>query len=484
MSEKIMKKSRVLIAALLGTVMIAALTIWGCGTSHYDNPVADGVNAAVTTKTATALITAADLKTWVDAGLVNKTGGYDRVVILDVTSNEADGTNKYSSVGHIPGAYLVTGGNGYFQAARAEGPLSTTGAMVCTGDVMDTLIQNAGIDAYTTIVLTTKSGATSALDLTRPYATFRYWGFPKNRIKVLQGANDAWKAAGYALTSQPTVVQKSTYGVSQGKSNLNADMRVSLSEMIATVKGIVAGNAGKVYILDTVRGATQISATTDLLAPGAVKNPIAPATTPVGVPASYTPFDGAVKGSYRFPLTDVITGVTFNTDPTVIKNFISAAVGADNLTTISTKLGSDSAKTLIAMCRAGNNASQAYFVLDGIAYYNSNVVDIKWYDGSLGQWTLMASKDAANPTHGGQLAVGSIWDTTSLMDNLNWNVGRLPALTSAGYPQSIIVNYASRVYGVEPSFAEGNQLEEADKAYRSVVVAPSGGAAAGGGGGC
>lgn len=461
MSEKMMKKSKGLIAVLLGTVMIAALTIWGCGTSSYDNPVSDGVNAAVTTKTATALITAADLKGWMDAGLVNKAGGYDRVVILDVTANATDGTNKYNSVGHIPGAYLVPEGNAYFQATRAEGPMSATGAMVCTGVTMDTLIQNAGIDAYTTIVLTTNSG--SALDLTRPYATFRYWGFPKNRIKVLQGSNPAWTAAGYALTSQPTVVQKSTYGVSQGKSNLNADMRVSLSEMIATVKGIVAGNTGKVYILDTVRPAPPaggIFKTVDLITAG-----------------TYTPFDGFVKGSYGFILSNVITGTTFKT-AAEIKTFISGAFAGDGATSTTTigDANRDAATTFIAMCRAGNNASQGYFVLDGIAYYNSSV-DVKWYDGSLGQWNLCASKDhlALNGTNaGGQLAVGSIWDTTSLMDSLTWNVDRSLA----------IVNYATRVYGVEPGFAEGNQIETADKAYRSVVISPSGGAAAGGGGGC
>ncbi|WP_243688965.1 hypothetical protein [Geotalea toluenoxydans] len=128
------------------------------------------------------------------------------------------------------------------------------------------------------------------------------------------------------------------------------------------------------------------------------------------------------------------------------------------------------------MCRAGNNASQAYFALDGIAYYNSDV-DIKWYDGSLGQWNLMASSDhtAVNGANaGGKLKVGSIWDTTSLMDNLTWNVDR--AFT--------IVDYSARVLGVEPSFADGDQLEAADRAYRSTVTGTSGGGGSAGGGGC
>ena len=181
-----------------------------------------------------------------------------------------------------------------------------------------------------------------------------------------------------------------------------------------------------------------------------------------------------------------------------IKAYISAAVGSDNVTTIG-DANRDSAKTFITMCRAGNNASQAYFILDGIAYYDSNV-DIKWYDGSLGQWNLMASSDhtAADTTAtvvnaGGKLSVGSIWDTTSLMDNLTWNVGRtavVPVVPATTPPttktiQRPIIDYGTRVFGVEPSFAEGNQLENADAAYRSPVTTTTGGGSANsGGGGC
>lgn len=461
MSEKVMKKGKAFIATLLGVIAVVSLTIWGCGTSGYDGQTA-GTQAI--TKTDTALIDAATLKGWVDAGLVNKQAGYERVVILDVSTNPViapattpstdDSTNAYNTVGHIPGAQLISAGSAAFYETRAEGPMSITGSMVCTGATMDSLIQKAGIDATTTIVLTTNG--TSALNLTRAYTTFRYWGFPKSRIKVLQSGNAGWTAAGYALTSNVPSIQKSTYGVAQnGKSNVNTDMRVSLGEMIAYVKGIVAGNAGNVYILDTVRPANPgIFKTTDLLATG------------------YTPFDGYVKGSYGFPLASVITGVTFKTADE-IKAAVSAAFSS---TSTIGDANRDSAKTFITMCRAGNNASQAYFVLDGIAYYNSNV-DIKWYDGSLGQWNLCASKDhlALNGTNaGGKLAVGSIWDTTSLMDSLTWNVDR--GLT--------IVDYSARVYGVEPSFAEGNQLETADKAYRSAVTGTTGGSGSSGGGGC
>ena len=456
MSEMLLRKNGIFFAGLLCIMSLMLLAMGGCGTKGYDDPAA----SAVTTKTATALIQASDLKQWEDAGLVNKTGGYDRVVILDVSSNASDGSNAYNSVGHIPGAQLISAGSAAFMDnTRAEGPLSITGSMVCTGATIDNLIQNSGIDANTTIVLTTNT--TSTINVCRAYATFRYWGFPKNRIKVLNGGNAGWIAAGYNLTANIPSIQKSTYGVAQnGTTTINTDMRVSLGEMIAYVNGIVAGNAGKVTILDTIRPNTVSGPTKDLID-----------TT------LFTPFDGAMKGSYRFPYGNLVSpaGTLYFKDAATLQADISAAVGGDGITTIG-DANRDATKTFIVFCRAGNAASVAYFALDGIAYYNANV-DIKWYDGSLGQWNLMASSDhtALDGTNaGGKLAVGSIWDTTSLMDNLTWNVDR----------GNTIVNYGSRVFGVEPSFAEGNQIETTDRAYRSTVTGSGGGTDPGEGGGC
>lgn len=459
MTQQVWKKGRIMLAGLCGIAMLTLVGLWGCGTSGYDNPS----TATVTTKTPTALIQAADLKQWADAGLVNKAGGYDRVVILDISGNATDGSNAYDTVGHIPGAQLISAGSAAFKAERAEGPLNRTGEMVCTGATIDTLIQNAGIDGNTTIVLTSNAAnTTGAINAARAYTTFRYWGFAKNRLKILNGGNKGWTDAGYTLTSIVPTIRKSTYGVAQnGTTNVNTDMRVSLSEMIAYANGIVAGNAGKVTIIDTVRGsATVVNAT--------VSGP----TADLLDATKFTPFDGAIKGSYSYHATRMLTSGMYFKDTATIKADISAAFGTDGVTALG-DANRDATKTFISLCRAGNYASIGYFILDGIAYYDSSV-DVKWYDGSLGQWNLMAAADAANPTLGGKLAVGSIWDTTFLMDNLTWNVNR----------GKTIIDYVSRVYGVEPSYAEGNQIETTDRAYRSAVSSPTGGGTSNSGGGC
>lgn len=463
MFEMLLRKKGIIFVGMLSILSLMLLTISGCGTKGYDDPAAN----AVTTKTATALIQASDLKGWADAGLVNKAGGYDRVVILDVSANAADGSNAYNTVGHIPGACLISGGSAAFQDnTRAEGPLSVTGALVCTGAAIDTLIQNAGIDENTTIVLTSNSAnTTGAINVTRAYATFRYWGFPKNRLKVLDGGNAGWTAAGYTLSTVVPSIQKSSYGVAQnGTTNINTEMRVSLSEMIAYVTGIAAGNSNKVTVIDTVRGSTTV-----------VNSTVSGPTSDLLDTTRFTPFDGAIKGSYSYHATRMLRSGLFFKDAATIKADISAAFGTDGLTPLG-DANRDATRTFISLCRAGNFASIGFFALDGIAYYNSSV-EVKWYDGSYGQWNLMASTDqtAVNGTNaGGKLAVGSIWNTTSLMDNLTWNVDRAQT----------IVPYAPRVFGIEPSFAEGNQLEITDKAYRSSVSGSGGGSDDGGGGGC
>lgn len=469
------KKGRILLTSMIGVLALTMLTLWGCGGgggSSYDNPA----SSAVTTKTATALIQAETLKGWVDAGLVNKAlGSYDRVVILDISADATDnrGTvettddvkyNLYNTVGHIPGAQLISAGSNAFKAERAEGPLNKTGEMVCTGETIDALIQNAGIDGNTTIVLTSNAAnTTGAINVARAYTTFRYWGFPKNRLKVLNGGNAAWDAA-YDLTMVVPTIKKSTYGVAQnGTTNINTDVRVSLSEMIQYVNGIANGNADKVTIVDTVRGTT-----------ATVNATVSGPTADLIDSTKFTPFDGAVKGSYSYHATRMLTSGMYFKDATQIRADLVAAFGTNGATPLG-EAGLDGTKTFISLCRAGNYASIGYFILDGIAYYNSTV-DVKWYDGSLGQWNLMAAKDAANPTRGGQLAVGSIWDTQLLMDNLTWN---------AEAPRSkTIIDYASRVYVVEPSYAEGNQIENTDKAYRSTVSGSTSGGGASAGGNC
>lgn len=206
-------------------LFLIPLSLNSCSTSSYDSPV--------TSQTTSVLIQPETLKAWIDSGIVNSTG-YDRVVVLDVNSQA-----NYNA-GHIPGAQFLSSGDLY--QIRKEGP-ATDVNMVIDGAHMDALIQRYGIDQNSTIVFTAGTSTPSAgnvLNASRAYWTFRYWGFPKEKLKVLDGINAAW-AAVYSLTTSPSpATATSTYSV-KNNAGFRADLRASLADMISVAEGRVPG---------------------------------------------------------------------------------------------------------------------------------------------------------------------------------------------------------------------------------------------------
>jgi 3-mercaptopyruvate sulfurtransferase SseA len=212
------------LAALLLCLLLVPLIMNSCSTSEYSTPI--------TPRTSATLLSPETLKTWIDSGIVNSTG-FDRVVILDVTSMAT------YTAGHIPGAQFVN--NNDMSQIRQEGP-STGITEVLQGARMDALVQKYGIDKETTVVFTSGAaapGSGSVLSATRAYWTFRYWGFPKEKLKVLDGINFSWNAL-YGLTpGDPPVPAPSTYSV-KNNVQLKTDLKASLGDMINVAEGRVA----------------------------------------------------------------------------------------------------------------------------------------------------------------------------------------------------------------------------------------------------
>lgn len=226
-------------ALLFLIILILPLILQGCGGGRgsYDIP---------STTESPTVIAPATLKSWIDSGKVNGTG-YDRVVILDVTSSES-----LYSAGHIPGAqYLNTDD---ITQTRSEGVIYVVN-QILDGSTMDALLQKYEIDGKTTVVFTSASptaGSPAAyLYVGRAYFTFRYWGFPKERLKVLDGLNAAYASAGYELSTasagrelsaETSLVARSTYSVTQNPS-IRTDLNASLQEMIDLADGKGPANA-------------------------------------------------------------------------------------------------------------------------------------------------------------------------------------------------------------------------------------------------
>lgn len=381
-----------------------------------------------TATTSTPLIDAAVLKDWIDDGLVNGAGN-TRVVVLDV------GSQATYSAGHIPGAQFVNSADIYQN--RQEGPAVDVN-MVLDGPHMDALVQKYGIDDTTTIVFTTSS----ILNATRAYWTFRYWGFPKEKLKVLDGLNTTWGTTYGLSTAASPSPSPSTYSVKSNVS-LRTDLRASLSEMI----GVASGSSVNTVILDSRSTATSGSYAGIAGSTGGVFNPS----------GDFVVFEGHIKGAQALNYTTMYDATTLQ--------FKSSG----DLTAMLATVGIDSTKTTYTHCRTGVIASLSFFVLDAVLGWPA--VD---YDGSWSQWGQL-SADSAN---GGMLAADSPWrtDIASLSESITYNhatkaVERLAldgGICSSSTSTTGTITYSPA--GCTPVAPESyatsaNQIEEADAVY-------------------
>jgi len=479
-NNNMFKNTKGRMTALLYVIAIVLL-LWGCGggVSSYDAVSTE----PVLTQTATPSIVPATLKSWMDSGLVlGVSAPYvsgEKVVILDYT-------DKISyQVGHIPGAVWVDGSE--LLLTRLEG-VGDMASLVTDGAHMDAIIQRAGIDENTSIVCT-GSGLSSA---TRLYATLRYWGFPKSRIKLLEGVTSGWKTANPTLmsTDAPTITP-STYCVTpNGVNRVQADLRASLGEMMDVVKNFDGTKhaiiddltnqvAANIYDPLTVKSTDPLKKNMYLGYPGSTSGllPYAVSTT-----TEYVVFEGHMKNAVNLYAGNLYASNVFKS--------------AADLKTLFNGVGMDETKTAYVYCRAGNFATLAFYALDAILGWN-----VVWYDGSWGQWALMADKN------GGKLKAGSIWCTYPLsvssvavtntddgnpkyardaVDGVTYNI--LNNTTPTGTTKFTIQPlpyYSALDTFTTVTDPNASQVEKADKAYKSPISSSSGGSTGGSsGGGC
>ena len=367
------------------------------------------INDPTATATLGVLIAPSTLQTWMDDGLVNAASG-ERVVVLDVTSQSA------YAAGHIPGAQLWdTAGQA---VTRVEGPTEAVN-MVIPPETMNERIQALGIDENTTIVLT--SSQTRSFYPSRAYFTFRYYGWPKSRLKVLNGYNGAWVPT--ELTTEATDLTDSTLTV-QDIGNLRTDLRAALPELM---KGISDG----VGIPVDMRGS---SAATAGSTTGVFSDDHG---------ADYVVFDGTMKGGKYYTYSNFQVDAA-NGD----YRFKSAVDIRDALNAI----GLDGTELVYSMCRTAYIASTGFFVLDAILDW-----PVMIYDGSWSQWGSMSD----NADKLGELPAGSPWavDNSTYMEVINYNVD----MTKAVEP----LNPDSSALSLDPSDSEANQVENTDEEYQT-----------------
>lgn len=320
--------------ALTGSVGVVAVS--GCqgdgdgstGTPTSGTTPTPGETPASTVRPSspdTVLVGPEQVKAWNEAGLVNGDGSDgDRVVILRVGNVDA-----YED-GHVPGAVPWA----TLHETRVEA-LAPTGPMVPTGGVVDEVLQTAGVDEDTTILISPANPLFGA----QAYWTLRYWGFPRRRVKLLDAGYSQTGLVEYLVEGGSPDLEASEYSV-RDLGGPNADLRLSLGEMIQLVDGVNAGDRPD-QIVDLRSG------------------PDATIETATVVPSP------SLHGG------DAFDSVAPWHEP------------ADLETTFFEEAGLDPDVPIVTYCNTGYQGSMGFFALDGLL----GLDDVAVYDGSFdSQW--------------------------------------------------------------------------------------------------
>lgn len=428
----------------LGLAVALFLGLVGCGgdngTSSYKNPV---------TSTSTgAVITASQLIAWADEGKINAPfGTADRVVVISVAGRAAFTSTTRK---HIPDAVVLDPVELTMTREEALGP---TGTMMLSGPLMDALVRKLGIDERTTVVLTAPRASTDSeyYQLSVAYWTFRYWGFSRDRIKILNGGDDAWEVAGQVLTDAVVSVPPSTFSVTANKT-LKDVVRYSLGETLTLIDSInrdrtvlntwqlldVRGFTTSPYLANTLRGA----------------------------------------GGYQFVSSRVNGETTRNRiwpdRETLISRMATSAV-MDGTSPAFLSPG----KKLLVMCGTSTSASPTFLLFDAILGVPEG--DVVMYDGSSSQWNSYSFARIRNA--GASEAQANTWafDVFTPGTSSARAVGTLPLALPGENP------FIPGSFIYLPSQPEANQIETADKKHMaggggspSTPTTPGGG----GGSGC
>lgn len=451
MIQKVLKSTRSHVF-LLAALLLSSFVLIGCGSGgggggdtsseSYDAPKTVS-NSPIKGSATNVLIDSATLKGWLNDGLVNNNDNYnDKVVIIE-----------YGSTGdHIPGAIQV--GTNDLRGTRLDG-LAPAGSLVATGAQIDAVIQSAGIDENTTVVIMTGG---SAYLSTRAYWTFRYWGFPQACLKVLDGGKAAWTAAGNTLTSDATVATASTFSV-QDMGAINADLRMSIGELISQLDDDTIMN-GVDYLTIDARGN---GATSGYMGTSATSTLI----------EGFVVFDGHPAGGIG-----ISQAVLFDSDGTFLP--------ADEIKQKFIDAGWQEGMPVITYCTSGYSCTPIFFALEAILGEKVQVFDGSWSQaGQYAEITTDEDNNGVDDITGAVLPSGSPWDLTFFIDNLGYNVNNgktLSTIYQTPYSIDLETWYA-------PGDEETNQVEESDSDYATSGTinnneAPSAGSDSGGSVGC
>lgn len=248
--------------------------------------------------------------------------------------------------GHIPGAVNFRWHTDLVDKVSRD---------IASRESFEKLIQSAGIDKDTTVVLYG--------DNNNWFAAWGAWVFHVHglgdQVKLLDGGRKIWELKQLPLDTKAPTVSATSYTLPEGKSNL----RARLGDVLAA-----AQKDADVQLLD-IRSPDEFSG--KIFAPEGSKE--------LSVRAGHVP--GAVN---------VPWGKAVNAEDGTFKS-------AADLKKVYADVGIDGSKPIITYCRIGERSSHSWYLLSQILGY-----DVKNYDGSWTEYGNAVGVPVAN-------AAGTVW---------------------------------------------------------------------------
>jgi 3-mercaptopyruvate sulfurtransferase SseA len=382
-------------------ILVTTLFLFiACGGGGYSDPDT-GLEVVISPQT---------LNRWLTDGYGTDAAGYNKMVVLDVNTE-----NDFIAKGHVPGAYLLDTGK-YLSSTRSDGVASTI-SQVATRTQMEELIQRTGIDGNTVVVIT----GSNMMTIGRAYFNFRYWGFPRNRLRVLSGTTASYAAAGYELSAtHPAGIAPSTYSVCELEQNTH--LRASFAEMMQ----IAADDDDTTIVIDS-RSADEYNGVAGKTA-----------GTPAN-PGTMVAFEGHIRTAAHLEFSEFLEN--------------NALKSKDEIIDILAARNVSSADTTYSYCRTSWRAAVHFLATDALLGWPAKI-----YDGAWIEWGQMA----------GQANAGALSDASPWRTDL------------AAYSEAITYNNPEAVEGlVANSFAPAGDLINREDAAACGTARTRGGIAPG-----
>lgn len=261
------------------------------------------------------LITGATLAGWVDSWSTKRPAGVTgKLVILQVVPNLARSQTHVAGKETDVVSYLVP--QSELTQFRNNG-LSEIEAEIPDGEHADAFLKKYGIDALKDYVVVTfeQLPATSGAAATassivqqagRAWLYLRYWGYPKERIALLNGSVN-WNSenASLALTTDVPTIPPNDGSVSVRELQVdNTAIVITLDGLLDILKGKASARPlGKVTIIDARGGAEALG----LRKATSTGKTDCPSYTGTGANARCSPhFEGRIKGARSVPWTQFV----------------------------------------------------------------------------------------------------------------------------------------------------------------------------------